>query len=121
MAWSFMRKYAHQNNRKIKGFTNEALLAIDNYSWPGNVRELENRIKRAVIMAEGAQLTVEDLQLQDTSEEMPLNLKEVREKCEAKAILRAISYVQGNMSKAAELLGVSRPTLYDLMNKYKLK
>lgn len=121
LAWSFMRKYAEQNNRKVKGFTKEALTAIENYPWPGNVRELENRIKRAVIMADGTQITAAELQLDSSGDEMPLNLKEVREKAEAQAILRALSIVQGNISRASELLGVSRPTLYDLMNKYGLK
>jgi two-component system NtrC family response regulator len=122
LAWSFMSKYAKQNASKVNGFTNEALKAIEEYNWPGNVRELENRIKRAVVMADDHLITPEELQLNaDGKEEMPINLREVREQAEARAIIRAMSYVGGNVSKAADLLGVSRPTLYDLVNKYGLK
>jgi two-component system NtrC family response regulator len=86
------------------------------------VRELENRIKRAVIMADGPMITLDVLQLSsDNKNSMPLNLREVREKAEASAVLRAMNYVGGNVSRAAELLGISRPTLYDLVNKYGLK
>jgi two-component system NtrC family response regulator len=122
LAWSFMTKYAKQNSSKVNGFTNEALKTIEEYSWPGNVRELENRIKRAVVMADDHLITPVELQLNPDSEDrMPINLREVREHAEAKAIIRAMSYVGGNVSKAADLLGVSRPTLYDLVNKYGLK
>lgn len=121
LAWAFMRRYAEQNNKKVKGFTREALIAIENHAWPGNVRELENKIKRAVIMADGSQITAEEVQLDNAVSDMPLSLKHVREKCEVEAILRALNYVQENISRASELLGISRPTLYDLMNKYNIK
>jgi two-component system NtrC family response regulator len=122
LAWWFLDKYAAMGKKKTTGFSKSALQAIEDYSWPGNVRELENKIKRAVVMAEGTQITADELLLNVTEEGgMPLNLREVREKAEAKAILRALNYVKGNVSKAAELLGVSRPTLYDLINKYDLK
>jgi two-component system NtrC family response regulator len=121
LAWSFLEKLNITGRNKVTGFTKAALQAIEDYSWPGNVRELENKIKRAVVMAEGSQITAEALQLSKAQDSMPLNLREVREKAEAKAILRALNYVKGNVSKAAELLGISRPTLYDLMNKYELK
>ncbi|MCG8090940.1 MAG: PEP-CTERM-box response regulator transcription factor [Candidatus Thiodiazotropha endolucinida] len=122
LAWSFMSKYAKQNNSKVNGFTTDALQAIEAYQWPGNVRELENRIKRAVVMADDQLITPGELQLNpDGEENMPINLREVREHAEARAIIRAMSYVGGNVSKAADLLGVSRPTLYDLVNKYGLK
>jgi two-component system NtrC family response regulator len=122
LAWSFLNKYGDLTTARLTGFTNEALQSIEEYGWPGNVRELENRIKRAVIMTEGQVVTLDALQLsKDTENSMPLNLREVREKAEASAVLRAMNYVGGNVSRAAELLGVSRPTLYDLVNKYGLK
>jgi two-component system NtrC family response regulator len=122
LAWSFLEKYNSSGRYKVSGFTKSALQAIEDYAWPGNVRELENKIKRAVVMADGSQITHEELQLNtDQTDSMPLNLRVVREEAEAKAILRALNYVKGNVSKAAELLGVSRPTLYDLINKYDLK
>jgi len=122
LAWAFLAKFAAQNSTKVRGFSKEALQSIEDYSWPGNVRELENKIKRAVIMAEGSQISAEELQLSAGSEEsQPFNLREVRDQAEASAVSRALTYVEGNVSKAAELLGVSRPTLYDLVNKYGLK
>jgi two-component system NtrC family response regulator len=122
LAWSFLNKFSELGSTRLSGFTNEALQAIEEYSWPGNVRELENRIKRAVIMADGPMITLDVLQLSsDNKNSMPLNLREVREKAEASAVLRAMNYVGGNVSRAAELLGISRPTLYDLVNKYGLK
>jgi two-component system NtrC family response regulator len=122
LAWSFLKKFSDLGSSRLTGFTNEALQAIDEYAWPGNVRELENRIKRAVIMADGPVISQDVLQLSgDNTNSMPLNLREVREKAEASAVLRAMNYVGGNVSRAAELLGVSRPTLYDLVNKYGLK
>lgn len=122
LAWAFLEKYSTKGTRKVVGFTKSALQAIEDYAWPGNVRELENKIKRAVVMADGAQITVDELQLNNVEGDgMPLNLREVREKGEATAILRALNHVRGNISKAAELLGVSRPTLYDLIHKYDLK
>ncbi len=122
LAWAFLEKYAAKGTQKVTGFTKSALQAIEDYSWPGNVRELENKIKRAVVMAEGSQITADELLLiTGEGDGMPLNIREVREKAEATAILRALNHVKGNVSKAAELLGVSRPTLYDLINKYDLK
>lgn len=122
LAWSFLKKYAKQNASKVNGFTKEALKAIEGYAWPGNVRELENRIKRSVVMADDQLITPSELQLTEGSDDiMPVNLRVVREQAEATAIIRAMSFVGGNVSKAADLLGVSRPTLYDLVNKYGLK
>ncbi|MCU7904303.1 MAG: PEP-CTERM-box response regulator transcription factor [Candidatus Thiodiazotropha sp. (ex Epidulcina cf. delphinae)] len=122
LAWSFLTNYAKQGSFRVTGFTKEALTAIEEYRWPGNVRELENRIKRSIVMADDQMITQEELQLnQDSGETMPINLREVREQAEARAVIRAMSYVGGNVSKAADLLGVSRPTLYDLVNKYGLK
>ena len=95
--------------------------AIESYSWPGNVRELENKIKGAVIMADGKLVTAADLGLEaGDGEPESLNLREVRQRAESKAIRVALTRSYGNISKAAELLGITRPTLYDLMNKYGL-
>ncbi|MEN8178077.1 MAG: PEP-CTERM-box response regulator transcription factor [Pseudomonadota bacterium] len=122
LAWAFLEKYATKGTQKVTGFTKSALQAIEDYAWPGNVRELENRIKRAVVMTDGPQITADELLLNTAQGDgMPLNIREVREKAEATAILRALNHVKGNVSKAAELLGISRPTLYDLINKYDLK
>jgi two-component system NtrC family response regulator len=122
LARAFLERYATQLKRPIKGFTPQALHAVEQYAWPGNVRELENRVKRAVIMADGARVTGEDLEIGDLqSDPEPFNLREVREAAESRAIRRAMSHSQNNVSKTAELLGVTRPTLYNLMRKYAIK
>jgi len=122
LARTFVERFAQQLKRPIKGFTQQAVLAIEDYNWPGNVRELENRVKRAVIMADGAQVTDEDLELNEgDSDPHPFNLREVREKAESRAIRRALSVTDNNVSKTAEMLGVTRPTLYNLMRKYAIK
>ena len=123
LAKVFLEKFGNEYGRNLKGFTEDAATAIQAYSWPGNVREMENRIKRAVIMAEGNGVTAEELELEEVSDTpaLPLNLKQVRENAERQAILRAMNMCDGNISQAADLLGVSRPTLYDLMNKYAMK
>ncbi|HEX5258106.1 MAG TPA: helix-turn-helix domain-containing protein, partial [Sphingomicrobium sp.] len=94
------------------------------YGWPGNVRELENRIKRAVIMADGKSVTAGDLDLQAASEvgddALPINLRAAREIADRKAIRQAMSRTDSNISGAAKLLGISRPTLYDLLKQYRL-
>ena len=122
LARSFLEKTCEQHDKRIRGFSPEALVAIESYAWPGNVRELENRIKRAVIMADGKMIVADDLEL-DASQnlDIPLNLREVREQAEQQAILRALSLADGNVSQTAEMLGITRPTLYSLMNKYDLK
>ncbi len=100
----------------------EAIEAIDAHDWPGNVRELENRIKRAVIMAEGGQVTAEDLELTvQGGQRFPFNLREVREQAERSAVVRAVAMADGNLSQAAKLLGITRPTLYSLMDKFHLR
>ena len=121
LARALLERFAAQLKRPIKGFTPQAIEAIEAYAWPGNVRELENRVKRAVIMADGNQISLDDLELpaQDGSDDQePFNLREVREKAESRAILRALARTDGNVSKTSELLGVTRPTLYNLMKKY---
>ncbi len=114
----FMNRFARENGREFKGFTPDALAAMAEWSWPGNVRELENRLKRAVIMAEGNRLTAADLDLVNTVDEAALTLKHARETADRLAIRRAFSHSDGNISTTAKLLGISRPTLYDLMKQY---
>ena len=122
LAHHFKNKFCAKEGRHSMSFSQEALAAIEAHQWPGNVREMENCIKRAVIMAEGPQITASDLGLQDSEIPMePMNLREVRDREECKALVRALAKVDGNVAKAAELLGVSRPTLYDLMNRHGLK
>lgn len=123
LARAFLDKYNRQLGKSIRGFTKEALTAIEHHAWPGNVREIESCIKRAVIMAEGQQLSLVDLDLAPVDEEtcFPVSLQEVRERAESRAIRRALARVNGNMTLAAKELGVTRPTLYDLLEKYELK
>ncbi len=121
MAKAFLERYATENGKKIKGFTGRALEAMHKHAWPGNVRELENRIKRAVIMAEGKKVTPEDLELETDKSRTKfegMGLKEAREKLEKELILKSLVRNRGNLTKAAMELGVSRPTLYDLMDKF---
>jgi two-component system NtrC family response regulator len=122
LAHHFKNKFSAQDGRSSLSFSAEALAIIESYLWPGNVREMENCIKRAVIMAEGAQINGEDLGLSASSTmEEPINLRQVRDEAEYKALVKALARVDGNIAKAAELLGVSRPTLYDLMNRHGIK
>jgi len=123
IARSFVERMNREHVKKIKGFSREAILAMDAYSWPGNVRELENKVKRAVVMTEELYISAEDLDLtvQETEEESLLELKAVKEKAELFAVQRALSMFNNNVSKAAGVLGVSRPTLYALMNKFGIK
>lgn len=119
LAQSFLQKFAEEQGKSIRGYTPEALASISAYEWPGNVRELENRVKRALIMAEGNRISPEDLDLQDVdgSAEI-LNLAKAREDAEKREIPRALSRADGNITQAAKLLGISRPTLYDLMRQH---
>lgn len=122
LAHHFKNKFIAQERRSALSFSPEALALIENYSWPGNVREMENCIKRAVIMADGSQIGGEDLGLSDSSAmEESINLRQVREEAEHKAVVKALARSDGNIAKAAELLGISRPTLYDLMNRLSIK
>ena len=106
----------------VKGFSPQAIQGIEAYHWPGNVRELENRVKRAVIMADGQLVNEEDMEFEeiDPSESEPFNLREVRDAAELRAVQRAMSQTEGNVSKTAELLGITRPTLYNLMKKFNM-
>ena len=122
LARHFVNRFGRELNPAVQALSPEALRAIDGYGWPGNVRELENRIKRAVIMADGKSLTAEDLDLPGTTDDQPLaiNLRAAREVADRKAIRQALSRTDNNISGAAKLLGVSRPTLYDLLKQYRL-
>lgn len=120
LARHFLTRFADEMHRPVTGFTPDALSALDAHGWPGNVRELENRVKRAVIMADGKLVSASDLDLVggDENRDMPLNLKSAREVTDRAVIGRAIARTQGNISGAAKMLGISRPTLYDLMKSY---
>ena len=124
LAKHFLMKFAPTMNPAVKGLSPDALAAIDRWNWPGNVRELENRIKRAVIMADGKLVTAADLDLgkpADNDDEIDMiNLKAVRDIADSRAIRRAIARTEGNISNAAKLLGISRPTLYDLIKQHGL-
>ena len=119
LAKAFLERYAEENKKRIKGFTDLAIDAIEQYVWPGNVRELENRIKRAVIMADGKKITPEDMEIGSAANKRErIGLKEAREAVEKEYILKALARNNGNVTKAATELGLSRPTLYDLMEKF---
>ncbi|MBO9714055.1 PEP-CTERM-box response regulator transcription factor [Sphingomonas sp.] len=120
LARHFLKKYAAQMHSAARSFAPDALAAIDGWGWPGNVRELENRVKRAVIMADGKSIAAADLDLA-TADAAPINLKAAREGADRKAIRHALARAEGNISSTAKLLGISRPTLYDLMKAYDLQ
>jgi two-component system NtrC family response regulator len=121
LAQHLLTKFATQHGRAIKGFTDEAHDAIEAYAWPGNVREMENKIKAAVIMADGKFVSPADMGLDVVATPPSLNLRVVRQNAETHAIKQALVRASGNISRTAELLGVTRPTLYDLMSKYGIR
>ncbi|MGH8145775.1 MAG: PEP-CTERM-box response regulator transcription factor [Rhodanobacteraceae bacterium] len=120
LAQHFLEQAASRHGRAVRGFTAKALKAIEAYPWRGNVRELENAINSAVIMADGKQLGPDALHLGATGEDV-LDLRQVRNSAEKRAIQRAMTQSGSNLSRVANLLGVSRPTLYDLLDKHGLK
>jgi two-component system NtrC family response regulator len=122
LAKHFLHRFAREMNPHVKGLAPGALAAISAWPWPGNIRELENRMKRAVIMADGKLVTPEDLDLQPVDDDaLPVNLKGAREQADRRAIRQALARSDNNISGAAKLLGISRPTLYDLMKQYELQ
>ena len=121
LAHHFKNKFCAQESRPTLHFAPEALAAIEAYNWPGNVRELENIIKRAVIMADGSAIQGEDLGLDVEAEEQPINLRQIRDEAEYKALVKALARADGNIVKASEALGISRPTMYDLMARHAIK
>ena len=120
LAKAFLTRFANEVNPAVKGFAPDALAALASWGWPGNVRELENRVKRAVIMADAKLVSAADLDLAERGEgeEAPLNLKAAREAADRKVIRNALARSEGNISNTAKLLGISRPTLYDLLKQY---
>ncbi len=125
IASAFVRRFAEEQRRGTMTLQGDAISMIELHTWPGNVRELENCIKRAVIMADGSVITRDDLGLPDlvtkTSSLSRINLRQVREDAERQAVVTVMGRVDGNLSKAAELLGVSRPTLYELLDRFGLR
>jgi two-component system NtrC family response regulator len=121
LAKTFLERYSQENRKKIKSFSGKAIDAIQGYAWPGNVRELENRIKRAVIMSDDKKISLKDLEMEFLDiESERVTLKDAREELEKKLIIKAIARNENNLTKAAVELGVSRPTLYDLMDKLQI-
>jgi two-component system NtrC family response regulator len=122
LAHHFKNKFCAQESRASLHFAPDAMAAIEGYAWPGNVREMENCLKRAVIMADGNTIVADDLGLPESgAEEEPLNLRQVRDEAEYKAIVKALARTDGNIVKASEMLGISRPTMYDLMGRHGIK
>ena len=122
LARTLLDRFARKHGKALRGFSDDAQKALVAHDWPGNVRELENKIKGAVIMAEGRQVSAEDLGLDDlVGATQSLNLREVRERAELDAVRQAMVKTGGNVSRAAGLLGVSRPTLYDLLERHSLQ
>ena len=125
LAHHFKNKFCASEGRSSLHFSAGALQLIESYGWPGNVREVENCIKRAVIMSDGPQIAADDLGLPGSAQAAPvdeaINLRQAREAAEYKVMVRALARADGNIAKAAELLGVSRPTLYDLMGHHGIK
>jgi two-component system NtrC family response regulator len=125
LARHFINRFGRDLNPGVQTLSPDAIDAIDAYGWPGNVRELENRLKRAVIMADGKTVTAADLDLSgsgtDDDEALLINLRAAREVADRKAIRQAMSRTDNNISGAAKLLGISRPTLYDLLKQYRLQ
>lgn len=122
LAKTFLKRFSDELGGVVKGFDQDSIEAIEAGAWPGNVRELESLIKRAVVMCEGSLITLEDLGLDSVeSVQEPFNLRQVREDAELKAVKRALLHADGNVSNAAKMLGVTRPTLYSLLDKFDLK
>jgi two-component system NtrC family response regulator len=121
LARHFLKKYAVDRYARITGFTNDAITALEHHAWPGNVRELENKVKKAIILAEGKTIQTADLGLDAGHTEMnALNLRDVRQEAERKAVMQALSISNNNVTAAAKYLGITRPTLYDMLKKYAL-
>ena len=125
LARHFVNRFSRELNPGIQSLSADAIEAIDAHGWPGNVRELENRMKRAVIMTDGKSVTAADLDLQAKAAAsegaLAINLRAAREIADRKAIRQAMSRTDNNISGAAKLLGISRPTLYDLLKQYRLQ
>ena len=124
LAHAFVRRFAQEQNRSNMSLSDDAVRAIEAHPWPGNIRELENCMKRAAIMADGNQISIDEVGLAAPSAHdgmASLDLRTIRDAAEKRAIITALGRVNGSIVKAAEMLGVSRPTLYDLMHRLGLK
>ena len=124
LAHAFVRRFAQEQNRSNMSLSDDAVRAIEAHTWPGNIRELENCMKRAAIMADGNQISMDEVGLTAPSADdgmTSLDLRTIRDQAEKRAIITALGRVNGSIVKAAEMLGVSRPTLYDLMHRLGLK
>jgi two-component system, NtrC family, response regulator len=121
IANAILKRLALEDKKSPLSLSADAAVAIDGYSWPGNVRELENVVKRAAIMCEGTQIKSADLALSAPSTTSVRTLRDVRDEAELMAVQHALGVTDGNIARAADLLGVSRPTLYDLMKRFNFK
>jgi two-component system NtrC family response regulator len=122
LARTLMSRFSHELKKPIKGFTPQAVQALTDHNWPGNVRELENRVKRAVVMADGGYVTPENLELEHAASRVDgSTLKASRDHREKELVRLAMDKAEGNVTRAASSLGVSRPTLYQLLARYGLK
>lgn len=121
LSHAFVHHQSAEQKRGAMTLAEDAVSALEAHAWPGNVRELENCIKRAVIMSDGSQIRAADIGLTAPADDGSFDLRRVREEAESRAVLGALARADGNVLKAAELLGVSRPTLYDLMHRLGLK
>ena len=121
LAHAFVRRHADEQRRGTMTLAPDAIAAIEAHAWPGNVRELENCIKRAVIMADTSVIRAADVGLAPARDDDVLNLRHVRDEAEKQAVIRVLGRANGNLSRAAELLGISRPTLYDLLDRFGLR
>lgn len=123
LARSILQNSSQQMSKPVNGFTDDAIQALIHHPWPGNVRELQNKVKAACIMTDGKQISSQDLDLHsdESNSTIELNLKKVRENAEKQAVSRALAISEGNMSNTANLLGITRPTLYTLIEKYSLR
>lgn len=123
LAHAFVRRFSAEQNGGNMTLTEDAIRAIESYPWPGNVRELENCVKRSVIMADGVQITRDDIGLDslENDDSEFIDLRKIRDEAERNAVVTALGRANGNVVRAAEILGISRPTLYDLMHRLGLK
>jgi two-component system NtrC family response regulator len=123
LAHAFVNRFAREQNRGNLSLADDAIRAVEAHQWPGNVRELENCIKRAVIMADGQQITREDIGLTQGAddENVFIDLRQVRDEAERTAVVTALGRANGNLARASEILGISRPTLYDIMHRLGLR
>jgi len=117
LAQTFLNNFSAKNSRSFRGFTDNAKVGISAYAWPGNVREMENKIKRAVVLAEGKRITAQDLGFSEGALAESLNLREAREDTERKVVQRALDIHDNNVTHAADAMGISRPSLYKLVKK----